>query len=575
MSGKKKKHHHIRQLSAPELMKRAEEELKRGNIEEALGSMRQAEREFKPRQTPDGKKITIPPHIVAAQAAFAPLMARTLAVHALTADPPRKIADLEEASRHAPQDLRYRVAIGAARLLSNQTEAAQAEFQKADEQQPDNPLATQAFALGLLAMGKATEAAALLNGQPQERRDERWRRLSVFCNLVQRQPASSSHPLLEGLANWTIGEHERARQQIAVFPVFDRNPTRAEAALLATQFYYSGAMNAAAGQHRAAFNDWREAARFAQSHAIHLPWRDRLAAHFNHLAREAMEQDALLARECWQETLKLAPRDKTAAANLTATKRAQATQAWQTGQTEQAAQLWAEALRAAPGDENLLKNLAVAQEKLERKHEALEHWRTLARLWRNQVKNRDTEADFKERLSQLELRVVNLMIETGREPNEVLGELEAAMRLDPENANLRRLAAEQLMEMGKPKEALKHLDAIEKKSGITADLLLSRGTAYDQMDRPQEARKMFEQAMKLEPDNKLVQRNYLLFLSQEAARAKDRGDKKRAIELCRRQLEIDPNYAPAMVQLASVYFSSQKKKEAVELLDRLLAQDPN
>ncbi len=575
MSGKKKKHHHIRPLSAPELMKLAEEELKRGNIEEALGSLRQAEREFKPRQTPDGKKITIPPHIVAAQAAFAPLMARTLAVHALTADPPRKIADLEEATRHTPQDVRYRVALGAARLLSDQTEAAQAEFQKADEQQPGNPFATQAFALGLLAMGKATEAAALLNGQPQERRDERWQRLSTFCAMALSQPAASSHPLLGGLANWVIGQQEPARRQIATFPVFDRNPTRAEAAQLATQFYYSGSMNAAADQHRAAFNDWREAARLAQSHAIHLPWRDRLAAHFNHLARDVMEQDATLARECWQETLKLSPRDKTAATNLTATKRAQAMQAWQTGKTEQAAELWAEALRAAPADEHLLRNLAVACEKLERKPEALEHWRTLARLWRNHAKNRETEAGFKERLLQLEQRVVNLMIETGREPNEVLGELEAAMKLDPENANLRRLAADQLMEMGKPKEALKHLDAIEKQSGTNADLLMSRGTAFDQMNRPNDARKMFEQAMKLEPDNKLVQRNYLIFLSQEAARAKDRGDKKRAIELCRHQLEIDPNYAPAMVQLASVYFSSQKKKEAIELLDRVLAHDPN
>jgi tetratricopeptide (TPR) repeat protein len=584
MPGKKKKrhHHHTRQLSAPDLLKLAEAELARGDAEAALETMRKAEREFRPRQTADGKKISVPPHIVAAQAAFGPLMARALGRHALAAGPAQQIADLEEAIRHAPRDVRYQVALGAVRLLSDQPEVAQAEFQKADEQQPDSLLATQSFALGLLAIGKVTEASTLLDRQPAERRDPRWRRLWAVCGLsagsARAQPDSLPEPLLGGLAHWLAGDADRAREQIGALPAFDRNPTRAESAQLATQFYYSGAMNAAAARHRVAFDDWREAARIAQAQAIRLPWRDRLPAHFNYLALAVREQDPLFARECWQETLKLSPRDPAAAANLSATKRAQALQAWQAGQVEQAAGIWREALLDAPpgaSDEVLLKNLAIAYEKLDRKDEALDHWRKLARLWGSDLKSRAAEAGFKDRLLQVEQRVVNLMIETDHEPDEVLTELETALKFDPEHVAFRRLAADQLMEMGKAQEALKHLDAIEKASGLSADLLVSRGMAYDQMDRPGDAVKMFEQAMKLEPDNKLVQRNYLIFLGQEASRAKDHGDKKRAIELCRRQLEIDPNYTQGMLQLASLYFGSQKKKEAVELLDRLLAQDPN
>jgi tetratricopeptide (TPR) repeat protein len=98
--------------------------------------------------------------------------------------------------------------------------------------------------------------------------------------------------------------------------------------------------------------------------------------------------------------------------------------------------------------------------------------------------------------------------------------------------------------------------------------------AYDQMGRPADANRMFEQAVTLEPGNKLVVRNYLIFLGRYAERLRDKGDKKSAIDLCRRQLELEPDYAPGMIQLASLYFGSQKKKEAVELLDRVLAQDP-
>jgi tetratricopeptide (TPR) repeat protein len=579
---KKKKPKHIRQVTPVDLINGARGLLDRGEFDEAIQDLQMAERELRPRSTPDGKKITIPPHLVAAQATLPPLMARAFVLRARhAASPAQKLSDFEEAIKRAPEEIRLQVAHGACRLLLGENDAAFAEFQKADESRPDDPLVTRGFALGLLSRGRASEAAALLERFPNEQRDEAWRRLRAAGELGSNGDAqfaagdSLSRTLLGGLSSLARGDAERAGQQFAELPALDRNPSRAEAARIATQLFYGGALNFEARRYAAALGDWRESLRLAAVHGFHLPWRDRLPVYLHRIASEVRQEDLPMAIECWREAIKLSPGDAVAQANLALTKRTQARQAWREGRYADAASLWQEASQASPGDDRLLKNLALACEKLDRKEDAVKHWRALARLWRGQSKSRAEDDAFKARLAQLEQHVVNLMLETGASAQDIANELDAAIKLDPDNPDLLLRTAEILLEIDKPHQALKHLEAVEKLRGPSADLFMRRGTAHEMMDRHGEARQAFERALALEPENKPARRGFIIFLGQDASRAYSKGQLDRAIALCQRQLELEPGYAPATVQLASLYFDTGRKKEAKALLKQMLASDPN
>ncbi len=581
MPTRKKRAKQTRQVQPAELVKLAEDHLNRGQIDEAIQNLRLVEKEVQHRVTADGKKISTPPHLVAIQAVTPPLLARAFSARSLnTADPKQKLEDLEVAVTYAPEEIRYRIAIGACRLLLGQSEAARSDFEKAEESRPGDAFATRAFTLGLLATGHAREAGELLNLWPENWRDESWRRLTAIQRLSvseagqQAVAVSDGDRLLSGLTHLARGENDRAREKLAALPAMDHNPSRVEAARIATQFFYNGWLSFSARHYQAAIASWREANRLSQAHQLSLPWRDRLASCYHKIAETVLEENLPLSIECWQEALKISPDDKTAQANLAATKQAQASAAWREGKIEQAVALWNELLKDDPQNERLSRNLAVGCERLGRKTEALTHWRALARVWRRQAKQRSGEPGFKESLLKVEERVVNLMIETGMDGQEIVNELETTLKFDPDNLDLRRQIVEQLLEIGKPQAAIKHLAAIERQSGVSSDLLTQRGMALNMMGRHADARKTFEQAMALDPSDALARRNYLIFLTQEAIRADKRNNKKRAIEICEQQLSLDQNYEPALALLASLYLGSKRKANAKELLERLIANDP-
>src|SRR5262245_25786209 len=146
MPTKKKR---AKQIQPAELIKLAEEHLNRGQVDEAIRNLRLVEKEVQPRVTAGGKKVSTPPHLVTAQAATPPLLARAFSERSLkTADPKQKLEDLEEAIEYAPEDIRYRIGAGACRILLGQSEAARSDFEKAEESRPGDALATRAFTLG-------------------------------------------------------------------------------------------------------------------------------------------------------------------------------------------------------------------------------------------------------------------------------------------------------------------------------------------------------------------------------------------------------------------------------------------
>ena len=587
----KQKHKHIQQVSAADLLRTGEEQLQRGQTGQALEMLRRADRELKPRVTPDGKKVTMPPHLIAAKAALPVAMARALAAHAMTVtDPQQRLAALEEAASLAPDEARYAVAIGAHRLLLEKPVEALADFERAYNLAPNDNLTRRGLTLGLLTAGRTQEAGELIKlmetGDHQRRLTALSRWPEEPQEIVLGKEASLSQNLLQGLRYLAKGEPEQAREALAWLPALDSNPTHAEAALIATQFFRSGEANFLTHCRPAAIADWREANRLLAAHDLSLPWQPQLAAYFHAIAESALAEDAALAIEAWQSAMTIAPADKSgnkppekpgdkiAAANLRVARRAQALQAWRAGHIEQATAIWQEMLQEKPQDERVLQSAAVACERLERKTDAIKHWRALARLWRQQFKQRAAEDGFKPRLERLEHHLLDLMAQTGEPPQEVLDELEAALRFDPDNHNFRLEIAQLLMEMGKPQRALKHLAQIEQQQGPSATLLSHKAMALEMADRSTEAGHAFEKAYALEPENKIVQLGYLNLLGQQAAEAAKKGNLDRAIEICQKQLSIDDDYFPALGMLASLYFKLKRKKEANTLLKRAIEKTP-
>src|SRR5262249_41263526 len=153
------------------------------------------------------------------------------------------------------------------------------------------------------------------------------------------------------------------------------------------------------------------------------------------------------------------------------------------GETEQAVELWKESLQESPDNERLLRNLALGCEKLEQKPEALQYWRRLLERWRHQAKNRAHDPAFKTRFVRLEQHVVELMLELDRPAHEIQDELNAALKIDPENDELRRRSADLFLEIGRPQQALKQLEAIQRHQGESADVLALKGLALDMLGR--------------------------------------------------------------------------------------------
>ena len=94
--------------------------------------------------------------------------------------------------------------------------------------------------------------------------------------------------------------------------------------------------------------------------------------------------------------------------------------------------------------------------------------RALAQIWRQQAKRRSAEAGFTDRLMHLEQHLVQRMLEDGRPPTQILHELESALKLDATNDALRRQYADLLIELGRPEQALKQLELLERSQGESA-----------------------------------------------------------------------------------------------------------
>ena len=136
MAKKKKKLNQLPKLTASDLVEQATSQLQSGRIAEALSLLAKAQNEIH-RQRSMGGKIA-PADSAATLARINQLQARAYFLRGM-ADKSlsKKTNDLQEAAKRAPE-ADYLLALGACRLLQDETQAAQAHFQQAQLLSPDS-----------------------------------------------------------------------------------------------------------------------------------------------------------------------------------------------------------------------------------------------------------------------------------------------------------------------------------------------------------------------------------------------------------------------------------------------------
>lgn len=584
--GNKSKSKHRPGPSVVDLVELVRGHLRRGQGEEALENLRAAEAKLRqatqaPGQSP-GKKISIPPHLVAAQNALPDLFARARLILARQeAEPRRKVEHLREAAARVPRDGRIALALVAARMMAGEKDAAAADFRRAAELLPSGGgLAARTLAMAALASGRPIEAKEALERVSPEERDAGWQRLATIVGLLggldaRIEGVRESFPLLTGVEHLARGDRDAALRQFASSLAQDRQPTEAEAALLTTELFYAGAIRFEAGEDEAALSSLSEVLWIASSYRWRLPWMSRLTALGHTAANRLAPTNPSLSLKWWEAVARHFPDDPVARTNQALGLRARAIKAGIDGDFETCAKSWDEILLANPQNEEALKNLALAREKCGRPAEAIDAWRRLDRLWQQQFKQRAVESGFKERWLTLGHHIVKLLLDTGQPVSEVVDQLEAMLRHDPENLDLRRQAFDRLIEIELPERALKHLDKIEQQDGRNANTVVRRAVALADADRWKEAMSHFEEAIALDPGNQSFRRAFLLFLDREVSASLDRRNIQRAIDLLNRQLALDGAYFPAYGQLAGIKLSAGEYGEGKKLLEKIAEVVPD
>ncbi|MBA3442725.1 MAG: tetratricopeptide repeat protein [Pyrinomonadaceae bacterium] len=630
MTKKKKKAAPSGKFQPGDFVKKAEESLGHKRYDEAINWLLRAESTVPRSSSSTGGKVNSPAGADEMQLWINVLLADAFFNRALTrADSPKRISDLEESVKRDSSDGRYRLALGVAQLFAGETGKAVAHLRQAHDLLPGNRIAARAWALGLVASGNTREVNDWFARQPREEVDADLTRLRAISELTngnseaggmllgcashtQAQSHVLSNPssnpptslllsqsndassrsvaavravremetqaspydqLACGLLSLAAGDGEQAMKRLAELSL-RHDPSRAEAAAFATRLFYRGALHFQAEHFAEAGADFAEARRLAAARELNLPWLNQLVPYCHRAAEELFTTNVSKSIDCWELVLEIDLRDKQARANLDVARRIEANRAWRDGLYERAADLWQESLRHHPQDEALLKNAALGCEKTGRTNEAVAHWRKLIQLWRPQLKSRADDGQFRKQLLQAQKHLIQLMLQTRTPVQEIQKEINAALKIDSENGELRRLSVEIYLGVGRPQQALKQIESLEAIQGETVELLLLKGVTFGMLKRLKAARQVFERAYALEPANAAARTAYLLVLGQESSEAHEDGQLELAADLCEQQLAIDPHHRPALAHLACLSFHLGKPDQARDAIARIIELDP-
>jgi tetratricopeptide (TPR) repeat protein len=147
--------------------------------------------------------------------------------------------------------------------------------------------------------------------------------------------------------------------------------------------------------------------------------------------------------------------------------------------------------------------------------------------------------------------------------------LESGVQLAPKRADLRAALGESYFMSGKAEKAIEVFNELVQVDP-TARSYAFLGLSYRHLGRFDEARKYFEQGLKLDPRNAACLFNMGYIEGRQ-------GNQAKAEEYFQRTLQANPNYAEALLELANLRITVKRNQEAADLLRRYVkvAREPS
>lgn len=143
-----------------------------------------------------------------------------------------------------------------------------------------------------------------------------------------------------------------------------------------------------------------------------------------------------------------------------------------------------------------------------------------------------------------------------------------ATKIDPQNAEAWQLLISLLVRQNKWEEAEKLVSGIQDQNTKAEALLVLADIAYMQRDF-QRASQIYQQVIKLDPDNATALNNYGYMLAELGENLDE------AEEMIRKALKIRPNEPAFWDSLGWVYFQRGEYKEALKWVEKAVRAQPN
>lgn len=423
----------------------------------------------------------------------------------------RRAQDLQEAVALAPDRAIYHFHRGLAHQRQGQIRRAREAYIEAHRLAPADARIGRQLALALLVdPATAEQAADVLASIPA--RDEGAARLrsSVYLRanhpteallaLGTRKAASPIASLALGLAQLAAGDSESA---LMAFDKVKRSRTRLSAAVRQAAALASVVAQARAGDRSVAL-----AALLRQQPPADARLRSAFAAVGRWLAAEfVLEERFEEAINAWEKILAATPDDAAIQRCLAHIHEVLGTRALRAGDFAVAAEQWQAALLNQAANPSLLRNLALAEERLERWQPASAHWEELIRQWSKELgaARRDEQAatELRTRLAAADRHLAGTY-EFAGDRRAAGRTLRLALDLAPFDLDLRLHAAELSLENEDYTAAIEHLRQVLAERPTDTRVLLDLGSAYDLKGDDRRAQSHLEQALALEPQNPAI-----------------------------------------------------------------------
>ncbi|NOY58524.1 MAG: tetratricopeptide repeat protein, partial [Calditrichaeota bacterium] len=218
---------------------------------------------------------------------------------------------------------------------------------------------------------------------------------------------------------------------------------------------------------------------------------------------------------------------------------------------------WEEALRiwqnvCSRDDLNVFYNIALAYDKLENPQRANLHWQKITAYYEELCRNNPDDILKKEYLGIAYQHLIKNYQDIG-DDKRAIRTLEKLCKLKPEDTTCQFELAETYLDNERWNSAQQQFSKILSQDPKNVDALIHLAFVQDMQYKEQQAIQTLEKALQIEPDSIEAKHQLAALLNEEAIECLNSDDYKKAGELFKRQIELDPSDFAGYHGLAYIY----------------------